>query len=108
MICLPEASEHRLRQLKAIASDVRLTVLEWLKDPRTNFPNQKTEDPAKIGVCVTLIAAKAEISQPTASRHLEILKNSDFVKIRKIHSWSFYSRNEDAIKEFSRWLSINV
>jgi DNA-binding transcriptional ArsR family regulator len=106
MILMPHITEHRLDQIKAVASDVRLNILDWLKEPGRNFPDQVTDDPEKIGVCVTLIAKKAGISQPTASRHLEILKRNGLVTVQRINSWSFFKRDEAGLADFYQWLSI--
>ena len=57
----------------ALASDKRLQVLEWLKDPRAHFPPQKDGDLVKDGVCVVFIARKLGVAQPTATTHLQTL-----------------------------------
>jgi len=93
-----------LEQSKALASDVRLTVLDWLKDPRHHFPHQVTGDPAEIGVCVTLLADKLALSQPTVSRHLDCLRRAGFLRVRKIGRWSFFARDEAALTAYKEWL----
>jgi ArsR family transcriptional regulator len=55
------------RTLRALASDRRLQILEWLKDPGANFPPQVDGDLVEDGVCGVLIADKLGVSQPTAS-----------------------------------------
>lgn len=94
----------RLEQSKALASDVRLTILTWLKTPALHFSHQVTGDPAEIGVCVTLLADKLRISQPTVSRHLEVLRRAGFLRVRKIGRWSFFARNEIALSSYTEWL----
>ena len=37
--------------LKAIASERRLQILDWLKDPEANFPSQEHGDPVEHGAC---------------------------------------------------------
>ena len=44
------------RALRALASDRRLLILEWLKDPRAHFPRQLDGDLVDDGVCGVLIA----------------------------------------------------
>ena len=53
--------------LRALASERRLQVLEWLKDPIAHFPPQVDGDLVEDGVCGVLIADKLGVSQPTAS-----------------------------------------
>lgn len=98
----------RTEQTKALASDVRLQVLEWLKAPKRHFSRQKTGDPAEIGVCVTLLAGKLAMSQPTVSRHLELLRRAGFLRVRRIGRWSFFSRDERGLKDYRKWLYDNL
>ena len=101
----PAVNAQRLEQLKAISSDVRFQILAWLKSPSEHFPDQVTGEADEIGVCVSLIAKKLNISQPTASRHLDILKRADLVYAERVQTWSFYKRDEEGIRQFRDWLS---
>lgn len=94
----------RLEQAKALASDTRMNILNWLKEPGRHFTHQVTGDPAEIGVCVTLIAEKLEMAQPTASRHLDQLRRAGFLSVRRIGQWAFFSRNEKELAEYGRWI----
>ena len=96
---------NRLEQSKALASDARLSILNWLASPTTHFSHQQTGEPSEIGVCVTLITEKLGMSQPTVSRHLELLKRADFLTINKVGRWSFFARNEAGIDEYKGWLN---
>ena len=71
----------RIEQSKALASETRMQILDWLKQPSCWFGHQETGDPDEIGVCVTLIADKLNMSQPTVSRHLELLRRAGFVEV---------------------------
>lgn len=87
--------------LRALASERRLLVLEWLKDPRAHFPPQVDGDLVDDGVCGGFIAEKLGVSQPTASEHLKILTQSGLLRSKRIKQWTFYRRDEariDAIK----------
>ena len=87
--------------LRALASQRRLLILDWLKQPREHFPPQVDGDLVKDGVCGLLIARKLKVSQPTASEHLRILCSAGLLKARRIKRWTFYRRDEakiDAIK----------
>ena len=59
--------------LKALASERRLQILEWLKDVAAHFPPQEHGDPVDDGACNLFIVEKLGVSQPTGSRHLKVL-----------------------------------
>lgn len=86
----------------ALASDKRLQVLEWLKDPRAHFPPQKDGDLVKDGVCVLFIADKLGVAQPTATTHLQTLARAGLVTSKRVGQWTFYKRNEAAIRTLKR------
>ncbi|VVM86577.1 hypothetical protein PS619_02594 [Pseudomonas fluorescens] len=96
-----------LEQLKALGNDTRMQMMEWLKDPLSNFPPQDHGDPA-IGVCVTHLQHKAGLSPSTASAHLAILQRAGFVLTTRIGKWTYYRRNEEAIDEFAARLTIEL
>lgn len=98
----------RIEQAKAVASDSRMAILTWLKDPERYFAQQETGSPSEIGVCVTLIAERLKMSQPTVSRHLELLRRADFLKVQRIGRWSYFSRNEAALADYGTWLHENL
>ncbi len=70
-----------------------------------NFAEQVTGDPAEIGVCVTLITGKLGMSQPTVSRHLELLRRAGFLTVQRIGKWSFYKRDEETLSDYRSWLN---
>lgn len=84
--------------LRALASQKRLQILDWLKQPRKHFPPQVDGDLVKDGVCGVLIAAKLRVSQPTASEHLRILSQAGLVRGKRIKKWTFYRRDEAGIR----------
>jgi len=92
-------------QLRALASERRLLVLEWLKEPRKHFPRQVEGDLVEDGVCGVFIAAKLGVSQPTASEHLKILCRAGFLRAKRIKQWTFYKRDDKAIRTIRRALS---
>ena len=91
--------------LRAIASDRRLQVLEWLKRPRVHFPPQVDGDLVRDGVCSVNIARKLRVSQPTASEHLNVLARAGLIRGKRIKQWIFYRRDENRIREVRRALS---
>jgi ArsR family transcriptional regulator len=85
--------------IRALASERRLQVLDWLKDPVAHFPPQVDGDLVTDGVCGVLIAEKLGVSQPTVSEHLKILSQSGLVSSKRIKQWTFYKRDEVRIGE---------
>ena len=86
----------------ALASDKRLQILDWLKDPETHFPPQRDGDLVKDGVCVIFIADKLGVAQPTATSHLQTLARAGLVTSKRVGQWTFYKRDESAIKALKR------
>lgn len=91
--------------IKALASQKRLDILGWLKDPVVNFPPQKDGDRVVDGVCGVFIADKLGVSQPTAAGHLKLLVRVGLLRSRRIKQWTFYRRDEERIDEVKRLLS---
>ena len=85
--------------LAAVASQKRLQVLHWLKDPRANFPPQRDGDLVEDGVCVVFIARKLGVAQPTATAHLQALARAGLVTSKRIGQWTFYKRDETALAD---------
>lgn len=85
------------RTLKALASERRLQILEWLKDPVAHFPPQEHGDPIEHGACNLFIVDKLGVSQPTATRHLKVLVDAGLVIATRRKGWTYYRRDEAAI-----------
>ncbi|GAC1634037.1 MAG: winged helix-turn-helix domain-containing protein [Candidatus Acidiferrum sp.] len=89
---------------RALSNANRLHILEWLKNPRKHFPPQVYGDLVKDGVCGLFIAKKLRVSHPTASEHLKILAQAGLIRGKRIKQWTFYKRNEAAIRTWKRSL----
>ncbi len=94
----------REAQIKALASDQRLKILKLLSHPKRHFSDQWSADPVKFGVCMTLIAKALGVSQPTLSRHMELLRLAGFVTTKRHERWVYCQRDEGALSEYHRWL----
>lgn len=97
---MPDRSD----QIKALASESRMEILRLLDDPTGNFGHQNSADPAEIGVCMNLIAERLGVSQPTTSRHIDLLRRAGFIAIRRQQKWSYCSRDEENLAEYHTWL----
>ncbi len=94
--------------IRALASERRLQILEWLKDPVAHFPPQVDGDLVTDGVCGALIAEKLGISQPTVSEHLKALAQAGLLRPKRIKQWTFYKRDERRIAELKRELAKTI
>lgn len=94
--------------MRALASERRLLILEWLKEPKAHFRPQIDGDLVKDGVCGVLIAEKLGVSQPTVSEHLKVLSQAGLLQAKRIKQWTFYKRDESRIKEVKRAIMAQV
>jgi DNA-binding transcriptional ArsR family regulator len=88
--------------LRALASERRLLILKWLKNPKAHFRAQVDGDLVNDGVCGMLIAEKLGVSQPTVSEHLRVLSQAGLLSSRRVKQWTFYKRDEARISGFKR------
>lgn len=106
---LTEAAETTAdleRTLKALASERRLQILEWLKDPAAHFPPQEHGDPVEHGACNQFIVDKLGVSQPAGSRHLKVLVDAELVIASPRQGWTYYRRNEKQLAALARRMSM--
>jgi DNA-binding transcriptional ArsR family regulator len=94
--------------IRALDSEPRLRILQWLKNPRKHFPPQVYGDLVKDGVCGVLLARKLRVSQPTASEHLKILARAGLLRPKRIRQWTFYKRDEVQIKKIKKQILARV
>lgn len=101
---------NREDQVKALANDTRIDVLRVLDDPDRHFSHQESADPVETGVCVQLLAEHFGVSQPTMSRHIELLKRAGFIVATRRKRWTYCTRDEAALAEYAAWLkaSLNI
>ena len=69
---------------KALSDSTRLEILEMIKDKE---------------LCACHILKKFNITQPTLSYHMKILKDVGLINCKKNGSWMHYSLNEKTIIE---------
>ncbi|NBD24725.1 ArsR/SmtB family transcription factor [Paenibacillus glycinis] len=89
---------------KALSNEARLQILAWLKDPQAHFVPQEGADLSEIGVCVTQITAKLNMTQSTASQYLSVLQRAGLVQATRLGKWTFYRRDEEAIQQVAAYL----
>ncbi|MFB2557261.1 ArsR/SmtB family transcription factor [Herbiconiux liangxiaofengii] len=91
---------------KALGHPTRLAILGWLREPES-FPPQD-RPAAEVGVCLKHIQARAGVSQSTASQFMATLQRAGLVTCTRVGQWSHYRRNEEAIAELGRTVSVTV
>lgn len=88
--------------IQALGNDRRLQILKWLKNPRRHFPPQRDGDLVRDGVCGLLITRKLHLSHSAITQHLKILSQAGFLRSKRIRKWTFYKRDEKAIRAVKR------
>src|SRR5437868_15512866 len=56
-------------------------------------------------VCVCELVPLFDLSQPTVSHHLKVLREAGIVGSERVGLWAYYFVIPDALKELSGWLS---
>jgi ArsR family transcriptional regulator len=77
---------------KAIADPVRLQLVDVLRKHAGK-------------VCVCELVPLFDLSQPTVSHHLKVLREAGIVGSERRGLWAYYYVNPEALKEVSAWLS---
>ena len=94
--------------LRALANERRLQILDWLKQPRAHFREQVDGDLVEDGVCGVLIAEKLGVTQATVSEHMKVLTRAGLVRAKRVKQWTFYKRDEAAIRAAKAAIAENV
>lgn len=96
---------NQVEIFKALSNKTRLLILQWLKDPEQYFPEYSIENAQGLkdyGVCVGQIQQKAQLTQSTISEYLSLLQRTGLIESTRVGQWTYYKRNEDALKEIKR------
>ncbi|MCI0509222.1 DNA-binding transcriptional ArsR family regulator [Chromohalobacter marismortui] len=102
---LAETADDALDVFKALSNPVRLQILQWLREPRKNFPVERgIADPDEVGVCVSHITEKTELAQSTVSSFMSVLERADLVIATRVGKWTHYRRNEERIRQLVEML----
>jgi ArsR family transcriptional regulator, arsenate/arsenite/antimonite-responsive transcriptional repressor len=88
-----KAQAERMATLaKALADPIRVRLVDVLRKHAGK-------------VCVCELTPLFEVSQPTVSHHLKVLRDAGLVGVERQGLWAYYYVNPDALKELSKWLS---
>jgi len=87
-----EAQANRLAALsKALADPIRVQLVDVLRKHAGK-------------VCVCELTPIFDVSQPTVSHHLKVLRDAGLVDVERRGLWSFYYVIPETMKEFQTWL----
>ncbi len=85
-------AERLARVAKALGDPIRLQLVDVLRKHAGK-------------VCVCELVPLFDLSQPTVSHHLKVLREAGIVGSERRGLWAYYYVNPDAVKELSAWLS---
>ena len=89
---------------RVLSNKTRFEILQWLKDPESNFPPHQELGHFDFGVCGLYIQEKSGLSQSTISHFLNTMHKADLLVTTRIGKWTYYKRNEDVIERYFREL----
>jgi ArsR family transcriptional regulator, arsenate/arsenite/antimonite-responsive transcriptional repressor len=92
----PSVSEQKAGRLakvsKALADPIRVQLVDVLRRHAGK-------------VCVCELTPLFDVSQPTVSHHLKVLRDAGLVGVERRGLWAYYYVNPEGLKELSTWLS---
>lgn len=84
-----EVATELATQLKALADPVRLRLMSTV----ASYAGQEA--------CVCDVSAGIELSQPTISHHLKVLREAGLLDSERRGSWVYYRINSEALQQLS-------
>ena len=87
-----EQAERMASVAKALGDPIRMQLVDVLRKHAGK-------------VCVCELVALFDLSQPTVSHHLKVLREAGIVGSERRGLWAYYYVEPDALKELSGWLS---
>jgi len=90
---------------QCLSNQTRMQIMEWLKDPESNFPPHETLKHFNDGVCATYIQEKAKLSQSTISTYLSNMEKCGLLVMSRHGKWSYFKRNEQTINQYSSYIT---
>jgi ArsR family transcriptional regulator len=87
-----EQAERTAAVSKALGDPIRMQLVDVLRKHAGK-------------VCVCELVPLFDLSQPTVSHHLKVLREAGIVGSERTGLWAYYYVNPDALEELSEWLS---
>lgn len=88
----PVQAERMATVAKALGDPIRMQLVDVLRGHAGE-------------ICVCELVPLFNLSQPTISHHLKVLREAGIVGAERRGLWAYYFVNPDALKELSAWLS---
>jgi ArsR family transcriptional regulator len=88
----PGTAERMARIAKALGDPIRLQLVDVLRRHAGK-------------VCVCELVPLFDLSQPTVSHHLKVLREAGLVDSERRGLWAYYYVTPDALEDLSEWLS---
>jgi ArsR family transcriptional regulator, arsenate/arsenite/antimonite-responsive transcriptional repressor len=87
-----EEAERMAQAAKALGDPIRMQLVDVLRKHAGE-------------VCVCELVPLFDLSQPTVSHHLKVLRDAGIVGSQRRGLWAYYFVNPDALEELSAWLT---
>src|SRR5687768_11854432 len=95
-VVFPDIDQEKAERLatvtKALGDPIRLQIVDVLRKHAGK-------------VCVCELVPLFDLSQPTISHHLKVLREAGIVGSERQGLWAYYFVKPEALKELSAWLS---
>jgi ArsR family transcriptional regulator len=80
------AAEDRVRKLKALGNEARFRIMELIHEHGGE-------------ICVCEFAGRLDLSQPTISHHLKVLREAGLIESRQKGTWVYHTVRRAAVGE---------
>jgi ArsR family transcriptional regulator len=95
-VVYPETDRRQAERMAAVAKALGDPIRLQLVDVLRRHPGQ---------ACVCELVPLFDLSQPTVSHHLKVLRDAGIIGSERRGLWSFYYVNPDSMEELSTWLN---
>src|ERR1700730_11620045 len=95
-VAYPDTDRGQAQRMAAIAKGLGDPIRLQLVDVLRNHAGE---------VCVCELVPLFDLSQPTVSHHLKVLRDAGIVGSERRGLWAYYYVNSDSLKELDKWLS---
>jgi ArsR family transcriptional regulator len=95
-VVYPETDRRQAERMAAVAKALGDPIRLQLVDVLRRHPGQ---------ACVCELVPLFDLSQPTVSHHLRVLRDAGIIGSERRGLWSFYYVNPDSMEELSAWLN---
>jgi ArsR family transcriptional regulator len=94
-VAYPDTDRRQAKRMAAVAKALGDPIRVQLVDVLRKHAGE---------VCVCELVPLFELSQPTVSHHLKVLRDAGIVGTERRGLWAFYYVNPESLKELSAWL----